>query len=486
MEMLSPSRGFRSRTSLVGLFFGALCLPGMLGAKEGPMLTIAKKMAEQFDITDTVLEPRRVRRKLAIPGVIRPDDTKLVRITTVAGGRIRQILVFPGDKVERLDALALIDSVELAQQKSNYLRLQARKEIAERLLDIEQQWAKLEVDARKPYEKAKEDAFRSKNALEVAIAQLDVAERRFGAEKSLFEDGITSKQSLDQARANFEKARSDLERARKTLQITQTRVEREQKAYDKKILPKRELQLAQAKLEQAEIELEAARTNLSIYGIRPTTNTLDLEQEYITKNKVVTPQRGTIIHRNVRVGQVVTPDEHLFEVADLSSVWFVGNLYERDSREVQVGEAMQVEVATYPGRKFSGKVMRVFPMVDAGTRTVPCIGYLQNRNEELLPGMFAKANIEIETGKPRLLVPRTAIQDYKGKDVAFLRLPDESEGKYRYQMQEVELGAEYDLEETEEREELIEILSGLDQGAHVVTEGAFSLVSEWIKRGSAD
>jgi RND family efflux transporter MFP subunit len=452
-------------------------------AAEPPGLAIRKEMARQFQITASPLEPTDLPRYLTIPGVIRPDETKLVRITTVAEARIRQIFVYPGDRVPRLAQLATVDSVDLARQKSSYLASAARRELASRMLEIEEQWAKLEVDARKPLEQARRESLGARNALKAAVAQAEVAERRYEAEKTLFEDGITSKQNLDQAKANFSKASAELERSRKDLTIAQQRLNRERLAYDRKILPKRELQQAEARLEQAEIELEGARTNLSIHGLKPTTSMVELEQEYITKNKVVTPMAGTVIRQNVKVGEVVRPDQHLFEVADLSTVWFEGKLFEKDRRLVKVGQSMKVRVTGQAGRDFGGKVMRVFPFVEAQTRTVPAIGYLYNPDRALVPGMFARARIEVEEPRPRLVLPRTAVQDFEGQDIVFVQLPGEQNGAFRYVMREVELGHEFDLEETEEREQLVEVTSGLTRGDPVVTRGAFSLVSEWIKRG---
>lgn len=448
-----------------------------------PTIQIRTEMARQFRILDQPLKPRKLQRHLHIPGVIRPDETKLVRITTVAPGRIREIMVYPGDTVERLDQLASIDSVELAQRKSAYLQAKARAELARRMLDIEQEWAKLEVDARKPFEDAKREVLRAKNTFQVARTQLEVAERRFRAEESLYEDGISSRQSLDQARATYAKIHSDLDRSREVLAVAEQRLDREREAYQRKILPKRELQQAQARLDVAEIELEGAQTNMSIYGLKPSTSTLDLSQEYVKKNPVVTPRSGMVIRQNVRVGDVVQPNQHLFEVADLSTIWFVGNLYEKDRREVHVGDKLTLEVASHKGIPFEGKVMRVFPIVEATTRTVPCIGYLYNPKRMLLPGMFAKARIEVEAPRPRLLVDRKAIQDFRGEEVAFIRIEDDSPDMDSYQMRRVEIGLEFDLEETEEREELVEILSGLKEGMRVVDEGAFSLVSEFLKRG---
>lgn len=474
-----------SMRRLVAALATAAALGSLARAEGPPTLAIRKEMAKQFQIVAEPLEPTALPRYLTIPGVIRPDETKLVRITTVAEGRIRQIFVYPGDKVPRLAQLASLDSVALAQQKASYLASNARRELAARMLEIEEQWAKLEVDARKPLEQARRESLAARNAYKAAVAQADVAARRFEAEQTLFDDGITSKQNLEQARANASQAEAELERARKDLTISQERLDRERQAYDRKILPKRELQQAQARLEQAEIELEGARTNLSIHGLKPTTSMVELEQEYITKNRVVTPMAGTVIRQTVKVGEVVKPDQHLFEVADLSTVWFEGNLFEKDRRQVKVGQGMKVEVTAHPGRSFEGKVMRVFPFVEAQTRTVPAIGYLYNPDRALLPGMFARARIEVEAARDRLVLPRTAVQDYEGQDVVFLQADSPDGANFRYVMREVELGNEFDLEETEEREQLVEVTAGVARGDKVVTRGAFSLVSEWIKRGGA-
>lgn len=477
-----------TRAVSLGLTLGLLAVTGSRAEKAAvtpdlPVIRVRKEIVRQFRIVDRTIKALPIERTLTLPGVIQPDETKLVRITTVASGRVRQVMVFPGDHVERLQQLALIDSAELAERKSAYLQALSRAELARRMLDNEQEWAKLEVDARKPFEDAKGAALAAKNAYQVARTQLEAAERRFRAEESLYEDGITARQALEEVRSNYVRFRSELERARADLELADGRLERERSAYQKKILPQRELQQAQANLDLREIELEGARTSLSIYGIETTTSALDLQKEYVKKNPVVTPLTGMVIRQNVRVGDVVQPDRHLFEVADLSTVWFVADLPERDRREVQVGDPLSLEVASHGDLRFEGKIMRVSPLIDATTRTVPCIGYLYNPKGQLLPGMTARARVVIEEPRLRLLVERRAIQDFRGETVVFVRLEDENEEQVGYQLRRVKLGPEFDLAETPDREHLVEVVAGLEPGMRVVGEGAFSLLAEFFKRG---
>lgn len=448
-----------------------------LGSKAQP-LEIDKDMVSQFKIQDLPLDAEMVERHVGLTGVVAPDESRLVRITTVAPGRIREIHVFPGDHVERLQTLALLDSPELARQKGAYLIARAQAELARKMLSIEQQWAKLEVDARRPLEQARTEMFQARNALQVARAHLEVMSRRFESQQELYQHGITSKQAYDQAKADVDKARSQIAKAESDYQLIQRKLSREDKAYDEKIILKRELQRAEAELEQAEIELEAARTNLAIYGIKPLSSAAELEQEYITKNPVVTPTAGTVLARNVRVGDVVQPQQHLFEIADLEVVWFQGNLYEHEAAQVKAGQDIRVKVQAFPEDSFAGKVMRVSPLVDERTRTVPCIGYLPNDAHILRPGMFGKGEILVEAAKPRLMLPRTAVQELDGETVVFVKIGEDAEVA-RYEARPVSLGHEF-------RElKKVEIRSGLTAGESVVEAGAFSLVSELSKRRGA-
>lgn len=485
----------RRRRRATPTFLALLALPGVaspvlgegapLGTRENP-LRVREEMARQFRIRAEEIAAADLERHLTITGVVKADENKLVRITTVAPGRVREVMVFPGDRVERLETLALIDSAELARQKGEYLIARAQVDLAQHMLRLEQKWAKLEVDARKSLDLATEDLNRARTALQVANAQLEVTRRKFEAEEDLYEHGITSKQALDQAKANFTKADSERRKARSDLALAQRRFDRERSAYDEKILPTRELQQSEARLVQAEIQLQAARNNLSIYGIKPTTSTVELEQEYITKNKVVTPLAGTVLDRNVRVGDVVPPERFLFEVADLSSVWFHGNLYEKDAVLVGAGSDVRVRVPAFE-HDFPGKVMRVSPVVDPVTRTVPCIVYVPNDDRLLRPGMFGKGAIRVERSRPRLLVSRSALQELDGRWLVFLRT-GLAGGEVTYETREVEVGFEFEVPgpDGEDPVRKVEVTRGLVAGDPVVIEGAFSLVSELRKRGGAE
>ena len=102
------------------------------------------------------------------------------------------------------------------------------------------------------------------------------------------------------------------------------------------------------------------------------------------------PAAGIVMTRKAVQGMRFMPGETLFELADLSSVWVIADVFEQDLSQVKTGAAAEVRINAYPGEKFAGRVTYVYPTLKAETRTVPVRVELPNPGGKLKPGMFAE------------------------------------------------------------------------------------------------
>jgi membrane fusion protein, copper/silver efflux system len=144
---------------------------------------------------------------------------------------------------------------------------------------------------------------------------------------------------------------------------------------------------------QAASYLEASRKKLELLGLA------DEEIDQIIRTGKVnpaivirSPQSGHVFEKNIVQGDSLQAGQTLFEVADLSTVWIEGELYERDAVALEPGQAVDVSVDAYPGRTFIGHVSLIHPHVETSTRTLRVRSEVDNPHHELRPGMFATLN----------------------------------------------------------------------------------------------
>ncbi len=211
--------------------------------------------------------------------------------------------------------------------------------------------------------------------------------------------------------------------------------------------------------------LEAARQRLLFWDIRPADvetlqrtgrvkRTLDLHAEL----------SGFVVQKNVVHGMRVTPADTLFDVADLSHVWVLADVYESDLPALRVGLQAEVSVTYLPGRAWRGPLTNVAPTVDEATRTVKVRVEVENEGALLKPGMFADVRLLGAPGHG-LVLPDDAVIRGGQRDVVFV---DRGEG--RYEPRAVRLG--------ERVRGGLRVLDGLAAGERVASGANFLLDSE--------
>jgi RND family efflux transporter MFP subunit len=203
---------------------------------------------------------------------------------------------------------------------------------------------------------------------------------------------------------------------------------------------------------------------------------LQVSPESLTPNnlydKEIIPIRsavnGVVIARNVTVGQVVPTGFEAFVVSDLSTVWVMAAVNERDLSLVHIGATASVTIQGNPDEPFSGRVAMVGDTLDPQTRTVPVRIVVPNPGTRLRPGMFASAQIAGVQTRSAVFVPQDALQDINGMTVVFVTNDGTS-----FRAQTVTVGTS--------SEGKTEIVNGLRRGDQVVAGGAFMVKSAMLK-----
>jgi RND family efflux transporter MFP subunit len=186
---------------------------------------------------------------------------------------------------------------------------------------------------------------------------------------------------------------------------------------------------------------------------------------------VPAPIDGVITGRSANLGQVVGMGQELFVVTDLSQVWVIGDLYEQDFQMVRVGSEAAITTPAYPTLTLQGRVSYIDPRVDPQTRTTRVRVEVLNPKGRLRLGMYVTMAFTTRSGERVVVVPHAAVQAIGKRYVVFLPVAD-AEGKFVQRT--VQVGQSHGGHST--------ILSGLQPGETVVTEGSFFLRAELLRQ----
>ncbi|WP_416047320.1 efflux RND transporter periplasmic adaptor subunit [Cupriavidus basilensis] len=182
---------------------------------------------------------------------------------------------------------------------------------------------------------------------------------------------------------------------------------------------------------------------------------------------------GVITEVGARDGMTVSPGMTLFRVADLSTVWVLAEVPETQMASLKPGQAVSAFAPGLPGQKLSGKVDAILPDINPSTRTLKVRIELQNKNRQLLPGMFVSVQFGAQAGADRLLLPTEALIRTGTRTVVMALA-----GNGGLNPVEVKTGAEAGGQ--------TEVTGGLKAGQKVVVSGQFLLDSEASLRGTAN
>jgi len=177
------------------------------------------------------------------------------------------------------------------------------------------------------------------------------------------------------------------------------------------------------------------------------------------------PVSGIVMEKKALQGMRFMPGEALYQIADLSAVWVIADVFEQDIGLVKNGTHATVSINAYPAKTFSGRVTYVYPTLTAETRTVPVRVELANPGGLLKPGMFAQVDLPV-AGKGKVVtVPVSAVIDSGTRQIV---LVEKAAG--RFEPRPVKLGARSDT--------YVEVLDGVDDGEPVVVAANFLIDAE--------
>ncbi|MFA4915785.1 MAG: efflux RND transporter periplasmic adaptor subunit [Syntrophales bacterium] len=216
--------------------------------------------------------------------------------------------------------------------------------------------------------------------------------------------------------------------------------------------------------------IEAARERLRLWDITDyQIKKIEESGKPIRTLTLYSPVSGYIIEKTALQGMRVMPGEKLFDVADLSTVWVIADIYEYDLPLVKVGVPAKIKLNYSPEKEFKSSIDYVYPALGSETRTTKVRFTIANPGEKIKPNMYTDVEIRISLGS-KLAVPNDAVIDTGERQIVYV---DKGEGYF--EPREVILGVRGQNE--------VEIIKGLNAGDMVVSQANFLIDSEAKLRG---
>lgn len=177
------------------------------------------------------------------------------------------------------------------------------------------------------------------------------------------------------------------------------------------------------------------------------------------------PVAGIVTEKKALQGMRFMPGEALYQVADLSAVWVVADVFEQDIGLIKSGAKATVRINAYPDKAFAGAITYVYPTLNAETRTVPVRVEVANASQLLKPGMFAQVELPVAGKGAVVTIPTSAVIDSGTRRIVLIQA-----GEGRFEPREVKLGARSDT--------YVEVIDGVKDGEPVVVAANFLIDAE--------
>ena len=492
-------------------------------------ISVDAETARRLGIKVEPVKAQRLAVGIKTTGQIETLPNQKVEVRAPVSGTVVELLVKPGDKVSKSQALAVLSSSELgqlrveslakrAEAEGNLQQAQADFKLATENYDRQLQISAAEiaqaqtklaavtkqyqqeqqlVNKRSVVQAAQENYQRQVEIAQAEIAraetELTVAKEQFDRDKELVASGAIARRTMLESQARFAEAQAAVAKAKSRPEVIQAQTEIKQAEVD---LPMRELRESQGRVAEAKAQLTRAQSRREVLEaenqLKRGKTAVEVAQSRIRLADaayqarlqqlgtvandrglvtVVAPISGTVADRSITPGESVNAEKPLMSLLNDSRVFATANIYEKDLNKVKQGQEVRVKVANLPERIFKGKITFIGSSVSGETRVVLVKAEVDNINGELKPGLFAE--LEILTDKTAtniLAIPSAAVVDVSGKKNVYVQNGN------AYQAVEIELG--------QTAGDLVEVKSGLFEGDLIVTQRAPQLYAQSLRGGS--
>lgn len=264
----------------------------------------------------------------------------------------------------------------------------------------------------------------------------------------------------------LEREELSLIQAENKLALTKVDLERAQKLVERGIAARRELLTLENQHRETMNEIESLTRQLVFFGLSPEVIARIRREQTITILHLPAPIGGTIVERNVVLGQAIEPNAALMKLIDTSTMIVEGEAFEDILPLLQLGQRVRVVIPAYPNEVFEGRVSFISPTVNPTKRTIPVWAEVGNPRGLLKQDLFAQVYVIVGEPRRSLTIPIEALISAEGAEFAFV----ERDGVY----------VRADLRLGTRNDRFAEVKRGLASGDRVITDGSRQLYAKWL------
>jgi membrane fusion protein, heavy metal efflux system len=284
---------------------------------------------------------------------------------------------------------------------------------------------------------------------------------------------------LGELLGEYRRLRSGLGKLKAQERIAEQSLMRAKNLIQVQAISQREVELRDAEWEEAkaavaaqmaeldEVEMKLRRFGVGTEELESMTNSKGMRPK-ASASTIHAPFGGVITQCSASDGTVVDRDREILTLADISSVWILADVYEKDLGLVRTGSKCQVRVSSYPNGVFPGSLTNVSDAIDPASRTAKARCVVANADGRLKLEMFASVEIPTERSRSALAIPIEALQEINGEAVAFVQRNETT-----FEKRSVQVGTR--------TSQWAEIIQGVKQGEKVVSKGSFYLKSTLLR-----
>lgn len=471
--------------------------------EEAIVLTREAAKIAGIEIGEAAMRP--MREEIEVPGTVVSTSQGRAVVTPPVAGKVVQIHVRIGQRVEVGQAIATLQSVDLAQSSAAIIEAQ-RGILTAQAAERE---ARAEVDLAKARRRTAEGALARQRAFaqagafsqpalqaaqrELADAEAErdrgkqdqiVHEAQLERAEALYRQELISRTELEQARLEVATDRIRQRNAERRIELAKAIHRREEKIAGQNLANSREIQTAEAEVRaaalaiaQAEIRRKSARAAVAgahqgleaaRVAYRAQAGGAGSGADLVT---VAAPIGGVVGDLRIDLGQAVERTTQVCAIENLQTVWVIAHVPEKQIAMAREGARARIAVGALPNRTFVGTVRSVGTRLDPQTRATPVQIVVDNADGALRAEMFATVGLGVGKDGPALAAPKSALVAIGHRRVVYV-LEEEGDALH-FQERTVETGRA--------QGDHVEITQGLEPGERLAVKGGFVLKSEKIK-----
>ena len=481
---------------VIAVVLGGLLLASKIRTTKNETRTTEEIWAEEGIPVGTARVSRGdMERTVEVTGDI--NALKQATLSAKIAGRVVAVYAREGDRVSKGQTIVLLDQddalsgvrqaeaglssakARLSQAKTNAkvtkIQTSSAIEQAEASLHAAQAGLAIAKDPARSQERMV-----AENDVVSAKANLDNAEANYKRYKEMLSKGAISQSAFDVVEATYRVAKAQHKSAQDRLSLIEEGGRTE------------EVQAAQSQVEVAQEQLRAAKANESQNlvrrediksaeaAVKQAGAGLALAQQQLSYASIKSPISGELSVRATEPGHVVAPGQTLGEVVNLKSVYFKGDLSEKELIDVSEGQSVRVTIDAIPKTIFGGVIGQIYPAGSARSRYFPVRIRIDSPSELIRPGMFARGEIVTGYARNAFLVPKDAVEERRGTKMVFSvrsKTVVPTSGKDKGKSLTIQVAKRHNIDVIHENREYVQIQPppGLNVGDKVVTRGRQNL-----------